>query len=300
MTSWKTSLAFTILIALAVSAVEFSKGYAGIFTFSLIINGVMAISYDIPGRSLDFISLGHAVFFGLGAYFFGIAVSKGFSFLPAFALSMLLSTAAAGMVVLLTAGLSHGYYSLATLGILIIFQRLFETMEGVSGGSAGIYIPEPISNFQCALLAAFLLLATAVGHVVFSCSRWGFFSMETKADEQAAEVIGIPTRRLKILCLMTGAIPACMAGIFYLARSSHVSPVSGFSLTLSITALLGSRIVPIQGVLGPVLGILVITAAEEIIWTKFEGFNLAWFGLILLGAALYQGLNFRNLKKRMD
>ena len=289
-----------ILLALALSATAFSKGYAGIFTFSLIINGIMAISYDIPGRSLDFISLGHAVFFGLGAYFFGIAVSKGFSFFPAFALSMLLSSAAAGEVILLTAGLSHGYYSLATLGILIIFQRLFETMEGVSGGSAGIYIPKPISNLQCALLAAFLLLATAAGHAVFSCSRWGFFSMETKADEQAAEVIGIPTRKLKILCLMTGAIPACMAGILYLARTSHVSPVSGFSLTLSITALLGSRILPIEGVLGPVLGALVLTAAEEIIWTKFEGFNLAWFGLMLLGAALYQGLNFRNLKKRMD
>ncbi len=300
MKSWKTSLAFVILIALTVSAAAFSKGYAGIFTFSLIINAIMAISYDIPARSLDFISLGHAVFFGLGAYFFGIAVSNGFSFFPAFALSVLLSTAVAGMVVLLTAGLSHGYYSLATLGILIIFQRLFESLEGVSGGSAGIYIPEPISNFQCALLAAFLLLATTVCHVVFSCSRWGFFSMETKADEQAAEVIGIPTRRLKILCLMTGAIPACVAGILYLARTSHVSPISGFSLTLSITALLGSRIVPINGVLGPVLGILVITAAEEIIWTKFQGFNLAWFGLILLVAALCQGVNFRNLKKRTN
>jgi len=297
MKPWKTSLAFVILIALTVSAAAFSKGYAGIFTFSLIINAIMAISYDIPARSLDFISLGHAVFFGLGAYFFGIAVSNGFSFFQAFTLSVLLSVAVSGMVVLLTAGLSHGYYSLATLGLLIIFQRLFETLEGVSGGSAGIYIPEPISNFQCALLAAFLLLATAACHVVFSCSRWGFFSMETKADEQAAEAIGIPTRRLKILCLMTGAIPACVAGILYLARTSHVSPISGFSLTLSITALLGSRIVPINGVLGPVLGILVITAAEEIIWTKFQSFNLAWFGLILLVAALYQGVNFRNLKK---
>ena len=99
---------------------------------------------------------------------------------------------------------------------------------------------------------------------------------------------------------MTGAIPACMAGILYLARTSHVNPISGFSLTLSITALLGSRIIPIKGLLGPLLGILLITAAEEIIWTKFEGFNLAWFGLILLGAALYQGANFKNLKNEMN
>jgi len=299
MRSWKTTFSLAILSALTLSAAAFSEGYVGIFIFSLIINGVMAVSYDIPGRSIDLISLGHAVFFGLGAYFFGIAVSMGFSFFPASILSVLLSTATAGMIVLLTAGLSHGYYSLATLGILIIFQRLFETLEGVTGGSAGIYIPEPISKFQCALLAALLLLATAGCHALFFRSRWGLYSKEAKADEDAAEAIGIPTRKLKVLCLMAGAIFPCMAGVLYLARNSHINPTSGFSLTLSITALLASRIVPIEGVLGPLSGVLLITAAEEFIWTKFDGFNHAWFGLILLGAAICQGIDFRNLKKRI-
>jgi hypothetical protein len=54
--------------------------------------------------------------------------------------------------------------------------------------------------------------------------------------------------------------------------------------------------VPVRGILGPLLGVLLITAAEEIIWTKFEGFNHAWFGLILLCAALYQGVDFRRKK----
>ena len=96
---------------------------------------------------------------------------------------------------------------------------------------------------------------------------------------------------------MTAAIPACMAGVLHLARNSHVSPDSGFSLTLSITALLASRVVPVKGVLGPLLGVLLITASEEIIWTKFEGFNHAWFGLILLFAALYQGIDFKRRGK---
>jgi branched-chain amino acid transport system permease protein len=299
MKSWKTAVTLAIFSALILSATAFSDGYIGIFIFSLIINAIIAVSYDIPGRSLNFISLGHAVFFGLGAYFFGIAVSRGLSFFPASILSVLLSTAAAGMIVLLTAGLSQGYYSLATLGILIIFQRLFETLEGVTGGSAGIYIPEPISKLQCTLLAAMLLLSTAGCHALFSRSRWGLYSRETKADEDAAEVIGIPTHKLKVLCLMAGAVPPCMAGVLYLARTSQVNPTSAFSLTLSITALLASRIVPVKGVLGPLSGVLLITAAEEIIWTKFNGFNHAWFGLILLGAALCQGIDLRSLKRQI-
>jgi branched-chain amino acid transport system permease protein len=296
MKPWQMSLSIIILTALMLSSAVFSKGYVGIFVFSLIINGTMAVSYDIPGRSLGLISLGHAVFFGLGAYCFGIAISKGFSFFPASILSVMLSFVGALMVTLLMAGLNHGYYSLATLGILIIFQRLFETLENITGGSAGLYIPETISKLHCNLLAAFLLLATAACHALFSRSRWGLYSKETEASEEAAEAIGIPTRKVKILCLMTAAIPACMAGVLHLARTSHVSPVSGFSLTLSITALLASRVVPVKGILGPLLGVLLITAAEEVIWTNFEGFNHAWFGLILLGAALYQGIDFRRKK----
>jgi branched-chain amino acid transport system permease protein len=296
MKTWQMSLSILILTALMLSSAVFSKGYVGIFVFSLILNGTMAVSYDIPGRSLGLISLGHAVFFGMGAYCFGIAISKGLSFFPALILSAVLSVVGALMVTFVMAGLNHGYYSLATLGILIIFQRLFEALESLTGGSAGLYIPVTISKLHCNLLAAFLLVATAACHALFSRSRWGLYSKETEASEEAAEAIGIPTRKVKILCLMTAAIPACMAGVLHLARFSHVSPVSGFSLTLSITALLASRVVPARGILGPLLGVLLITAAEEVIWTKFEGFNHAWFGLILLGAALYQGIDFRRKK----
>ncbi len=296
MKPWELFFSIIILIALMLSSALFSKGYTGIFIFSLIINGTMAVSYDIPGRSLGLISLGHAVFFGLGAYFFGITISNGLSFLPAIILSVILSFVGSLMITLLLAGLKHGYYSLSTLGILIIFQRLFETLESITGGSAGLYIPETISKLHCNLLAACLLLVTAGCHVLFSRSRWGLYSKETEASEEAAEAIGIPTRTVKVLCLLTAAIPACMAGMLHLARSSHVSPVSGFSLTLSIAALLASRVLPVKGILGPLLGVLFITTAEEVIWTKFEGFNHAWFGLILLGAALYQGIDFRQRK----
>jgi ABC-type branched-subunit amino acid transport system permease subunit len=287
---WRISLSTVILGALVVSAAYFSNGYLGIFIFSLIINGIMAVSFDIPGRSLGLISLGHATFFGMGAYCFGISISQGFTFFSALILSVLLSAVGAFIITRLLAGLDHGYYSLATLGVLIIFQRISDTLESLTGGSAGLYIPETISKLHCNIIAVFLLLATVACHVLYSRSRWGLYSKETEASEEAAEAIGIPTRKVKTICLMVSAIPASMAGLLHLARTSHVSPVSGFSLTLSITALLASRIVPARGILGPLVGVVLITAAEEVIWTKFEGFNHALFGFILLGAAWYQGV----------
>jgi branched-chain amino acid transport system permease protein len=89
----RISFLTVILSALVVSAAYFSKGYLGIFIFSLIINGIMAVSFDIPGRSLGLISLGHATFFGMGAYCFGISISQGFTFYPALILSALVSAA---------------------------------------------------------------------------------------------------------------------------------------------------------------------------------------------------------------
>jgi len=287
--TWQQALFATILFALGLATIFLTSGYPSILIFSVLINGIMAVSYDIPGRSLGLISLGHATFFGLGAYFFGICITKGLPFLPAFIAAAVLSAGCAAMIAIPLGRLNHGYFSLATLGILFIFQRLTENLESLTAGAAGLYIPKTISQYHCGLLALLLFLVTALGHKLYNGSRWGIYAKETEADEEAAQSIGIPTHRAKTICLMAAALPAAMAGALYLARTSYVSPASGFSLTLSITALLASRIVPVKGVMGPLLGALLITALEEIIWTKFVGFNQALFGLILLAAALYQG-----------
>lgn len=278
-----------ILAALGIATIFFKAGYGSILIFSVIINGVLAVSYDIPGRSLGLISLGHATFFGLGAYTFGICITKGLAFFPALILAAILSLAGAVMIAIPLARLNHGYYSLATLGVLFIFQRLAESLEQLTGGPAGLYISATLSQYYCGLVALAVLLITVGGYELYAGSRWGIYSRETQADEEAAQAIGIPTLKVKVVGLIAAALPASLAGALYLARTSHVSPASGFSLSLSITALLASRIIPIKGVLGPLLGALMITVIEELIWTRFTGFNQALFGLLLLAAALYQG-----------
>jgi len=80
MKRWQMFFSIIILSVLTITSAIFNEGYVGIFVFSLIINGTMAVSYDIPGRSLGLISLGHAVFFGVGAYCFGLGISMGFPF----------------------------------------------------------------------------------------------------------------------------------------------------------------------------------------------------------------------------
>lgn len=286
---WQKTLTVIILGALGIVTIFFKEGYGSILIFTVITNGVLAVSYDISGRSLGLISLGHATFFGLGAYIFGIGITQGLAFFPALIFALILSLAGAVMIAIPLARLNHGYYSLATLGVLFIFQRLAESLEQLTGGPAGLYISATLSPYYCGLLALAVLLITAWGYELYAGSRWGIYSRETEADEGASQAIGIPTLKVKVVGLITAALPASLAGALYLARTSHVSPDSGFSLTLSITALLASRIIPIKGVLGPLLGAVLITAIEEIIWTRFAGFNQALFGLLLLTAALYQG-----------
>ena len=300
--AWQKTLYAVILIGLGLALAFFRGGYLNIFIFSALINAVMAVSYDIPGRSLGLISLGHATFFGLGAYIFGISVTKGLAFFPALILTGMISFLGALMLAIPLTRLNHGYFSLTTLGVLFIFQRFSESLEGLTGGPAGLYIPESISASHCSFLALLLLILTTLGYGLYLSSRWGLYAIETRASREAAESIGIPTHIVKVVALTAAALPAALAGALHLARTSHISPGSGFSLTMSITALLASRIVPLRGALGPLLGALLITAAEEVIWTKFVGFNQALFGLILLAAAFYQGIDLTRifpLKKKM-
>ncbi|MFC1859431.1 hypothetical protein ACFL9U_15585 [Thermodesulfobacteriota bacterium] len=294
---WQKTLYAVILVGLGLALVFFRGGYLNIFIFSALINAVMAVSYDIPGRSLGLISLGHATFFGLGAYIFGICVTKGLAFFPALILTGMISIPGALMLAIPLTRLNHGYFSLATLGVLFIFQRFSESLEGLTGGPAGLYIPEIISVSQCSFLALLLLILTTLVYGLYAGSRWGLYAIETEADREAAESIGIPTHIVKVVAFTAAALPAALAGALYLARTSHIS------LTMSITALLASRIVPLRGALGPLLGALLITVAEEVIWTKFAGFNQALFGLILLAAAFYQGIDLTRifpLKKKAD
>lgn len=284
----KTALG-VVLAGLAAASLFGAGDYLDFFLFSLLINATMAVSYDLPGGYLGLISLGHAAYFGMGGYAFGIALSRG----APWPLALVAALAAGGVAGLLLAfplaRLKDGYYSLATLGILFILKLGAESLGGLTGGSAGLYAAMDLSGRSVKLLALGLFLATCLMHWLVLRSRFGLLFRQTEASEDVARSVGIDTDAVKLAGIVFSSLPAALAGALYIARTSYLSPDSGFSLSLSITALLASRLLPFEGLAAPVFGAVLLSIAEELIWTGLAGFQHGLFGALLLAFAVYKG-----------
>ena len=208
-------------------------------------------------------SLGHAAFYGIGAYTAALVTRSIGGHNPAILLLGLAAGAAlAGLVALLVGlpilRLKSDYLGIATLGFGIIVKVLFDNSDKVIpmlGGSRGMSAIPKLTTF----LWVFPLAAVAVvvlRNIVFSGIGRALISV--REDELAAEAVGIDSTRYKTLGFVIGCMYAGVAGGLYAHLFTFLHP-SNFDFLKSIDVLL----VVVLGGLGSISGTIVAAVA----WT---------------------------------
>jgi branched-chain amino acid transport system permease protein len=216
-------------------------------------------------------SLGHAAFYGIGAYAAALvtrAVGTGSAWLLPFGL--LAGTLLAGLVALLIGlpilRLKSDYLGIATLGFGIIVKVLFDNSDKVipmMGGSRGMSAIPKLTTFPWAFLLA-VAAVIVLRNIVFS--GIGRALVSVREDELAAESVGINTTRYKTLGFVIGCMYAGLAGGLYAHLYTFLHP-SNFDFLKSIDVLL----IVVLGGLGSISGTLVAAAA----WTfLLEGLRI--------------------------
>jgi len=225
-------------------------GFAGIMTISAL---GLNIIYGYTGQ----FSLGHAAFYGLGAYTSAL-ITKSFPHLGIF--GFILSFFASAIVVSLIAfliglpilRLKSDYLGIATLGFGIIVKVVFDNADAVIpklGGSRGMGGIAHYTNFPW----VFFLAAAAVLIVRnFVYSTVGRACISIREDELAAESVGIDTTRYKTLGFVLGCAFAGIAGALYAHLYTFLHP-SNFDFLKSIDILL----IVVLGGLGSISGTIV-------------------------------------------
>ena len=135
-------LGFGALLVFAVLP-QFSSGYTVRIVINACRNLVLALSFDIIGGYTGYINLGHAAFFGISAYAFGICVNAGVPVLVAGALAVGGTALLAGLMSYPFFRLRGPYYALATFGLLKLCEELALTLSGLTGGSGGLSVLWP-------------------------------------------------------------------------------------------------------------------------------------------------------------
>jgi branched-chain amino acid transport system permease protein len=278
-----------VLAVLAAVPVVYPKSYEMGVLCRILMYVILAGSLNyINGYSGQF-NIGHAGFFGIGAYCEALlALRLGFPFWAALPLAGLLAAAIGLLVALPTLRLRGIYLAIVTLGASEIIRLILLNWESLTGGPNGLRgIPAPqllglrISRSPdyyyifLALAALFLFVTNRLVH-----SRVGRALISIREDEMAARSLGVETRRYKAVSFMYGAFWAGIAGAAFAPYFKFISS-DMFSLDEGFN-ILSMVIIGGQGTLiGPIVGAVIVNVLNEVL-RPVSQYRLGVYALLII------------------
>jgi branched-chain amino acid transport system permease protein len=249
-------------------------------------------AWNILGGFTGQLSIGHAAFFGIGAYTAAI-IARATSFSPWLALLL-------GPVIALPLALLIGkicfrlrgpYFTLATIAVGEVVRLVALNWRDFTGGAVGVVIRPSVFSGTDKIPYYFIILAIATMTVLLcyhiSRGRLGYFFMAIREDQETAEAIGIDTTKYKLVALGFSATLTAMAGAFYANYFLFVDPTVVLPLALSVEIVLMAIIGGIGTVAGPVLGAVLLKLSSEVFRNVFEQANLLIYGALLIVVILF-------------
>jgi branched-chain amino acid transport system permease protein len=295
--------AFLAAVALLPLALT-SRYYLNVMIFAGI-SVLLALSLNLVMGYTGQVSLGHAGFYGLGAYGSGVLTAK-FGLNPWLAVVVALALSA---VVALAIGIPslhlQGYYlSVATLGFGIILHILFIELLPLTGGPSGLVgIPE-LSVFGVGLNSDrryYYLVWSVVGITLLGAfrlvdSRLGRGLRAIGGDETAATLVGINTWALKVQIFVIAAVIASVAGSLYAHYVTFLSPDSfGFMFSIEIVVMVivgGTR-----SIWGSVVGAVVLTVLPEYL-RVMKDYDVLVYGVIVIAVVMFAPAGIAGLARQ--
>jgi branched-chain amino acid transport system permease protein len=246
---------------------------------------IAALGLNILTGFTGQISLGHAAFMGVGGFgaaFLAARLSVPFWLaVPAGGVMACLAGVVVGVPSLRIKGL---YLAIATLAAQVIAEWVFVNWTSVTGGIRGLNVP-PARLFGVSLdtdfRIYFLILAALAAHVWFAANlfrtRWGRAFIAVRDRDIAAELIGVPLFRTKILSFMVSSFYAGMAGGLWAFFVKVVTP-ENFPLSLSIQLLAMVIVGGLGSIKGTLFGTAFMTLVPEVLKLGVGALRTAWPG----------------------
>ena len=250
---------------------------------------VAAVSWNMFSGYSGYIALGHAVYFGVGAYaltllanHLGVAAGWGvFALVPAAGIIAGLVAVPTGLIALRA---RRHTFVVITIAFMFIFQLAASNL-GFTGGSSGLQPPTPLwsatsYNDHFYYVTAIILVATVALSWLVRRSRFGLQLFSIRDDEERARGLGVRVGRVKLSAFVLSSIPIGMAGGIYAYFLGQIFPQFAFDPLFDLSVALMAFIGGLGTVWGPVLGALVLEAVQQDI-TAQSGASQAY--LIIYG-----------------
>lgn len=251
----------------------------------------LGIAWNLVGGYTGQLSLGHAAFFGIGAY--GLAIGHGKLHLPiplALALAIVLAIAAALLIGRVAFRLRGPYFALATIAFAEVLRLTAKNLPNVTGGDVGLQVPllfptDPSRWFYWAAVAL-TALALAITTMI-TRARFGYALLAIREDEDTALACGIDTTRTKLYALVISAALTALGGALYGSLFLYIVPDQALAIDISneiaIVAMLGGA----GTLLGPLVGAILLETASELFKNIFHEAHLVIYGVLIVVVVLF-------------
>jgi branched-chain amino acid transport system permease protein len=289
-----------------------AQGYTLRVVCLVLLFAAMAQAWNIAAGLSGQISLGHAGFFGAGAYTSTLLlINFGLSPWLGLVVAGIVGAALAALISLPTMKLKGHYFALATLAFGEAMRVIANSWSSVTGGPVGISVPfaEPsfmLMQFQSLRPYFYIMLAALVVNcIVFERIRTSALGLRLRAlknNAEAAASLGVDTAKAKFIASTVSGALIAMLGVLYAQFQFFFDPDTAFSLAgISIRIALIAIIGGVGTVAGPLVGALLILPIEEAtnayLSSHAAGLSQIVFGAILIAVVILQPRGLLHLWK---
>ena len=241
-------------------------------------------SWNLLGGYTGQVSFGHATFYGVGAYSAGLLYfHKEISTWYGMILGPFAAMSFAIPLGLICFRLRGAYFALAMLAMAEVLRLVATNWISFTNGSVGILIVPTVSKISYYYMALGLAAVSfyAIYRVVHS--KWGFYFIAIREDQDAAESMGIKTTRYKLYSLLISAFFTGLAGAFYMNYMAFIDPHVVFSLVdISIMMILIVMLGGAGTFYGPAIGAIIMVLLSEVFRAYFGHANLLVLGILII------------------
>ena len=272
------------LVLLAAALLAYPLVFSGAFYrdigVTFLLAAISASAWNIVGGYAGQVSVGHSMFFGLGAYtpllFYTLF---GWSPIAGIPVGIVLSVVLAVVIGMPTFRLTGHYFSMATIAVAELIRIFVGTWDFV-GAAIGLQGPAVARGwwdltFRSELPYYYIFLAVLAVVLVTTATierrRFGFYLRAIKASERAARSLGVPVRQTKLKALALSAAFTSAAGSLYACKTGFIDPDSGFGILVSVQMVIVAALGGAGVLFGPLLGAAILIPLQTATNTWFGG-----------------------------
>lgn len=227
---------------------------------------------------------GYSVTMAIGAYLTIVPTLRAERYLPLFMLAGALAASAAGVIIFLATSRARGFYvSMASFLLAILFPKLIEALQNISGGRSGLYftgLAGTLGTRNLYLLVILFTVAVVAFFFWIMNTRTGRILTLIAENDRLAQAVGIDTFRYKVAAYAIAGFISGLGGAFYVNYTGFVS-----SVDIEVFTTVYIFFIPLIGGskvrYGPILGALFVILVPELL-VPVERYMRIFFGLIFI------------------